>query len=875
MLIAASVAVASRSDDERACERERTALHAEVVRDRDRGPEIRQQFIDRIQDVRSRYAGKAPACVGRLYEHEVFLYILDHRYRELVDIVERYLEGEGRGTTPRTKVVLNMQRGWAREELGEIREAARAYYRAASLADRAPAEYGVRALNRAGRIARILGEQGEAEAYLNAAITLADDSLQTNPNLRDLKGITLTTLALLTEARLEGSALTAEQDSLNRLLENQTTAALEVLSASGQAAGFRALALSSQARMLARTGQIEEAREQLRDAAELARRAGPLLPRSILKVISTRAFVEESAGRTDTAREIYQQARAEAARLRALENEANTLQTLGRLEEREGHWAVARDYYLEAIDLNETQRDRLGLEDWRSSAFTTMLRPYRGLVRTQLLEGDVVGAFQTLDQTRARYLRDLLRSQAVRRSLRPDTRDQIDSVTEALAQTRLDYLQTDSPSERAALRLQTSAYQQQIERLTTADTTGVDGSQILDLPALRQRLGTEGRTLVAYFIDDTRSTAFVLRPDTLVAIDLETTGGQIRTALESIGWPWARGDADPAFQLAPLHALYQQLVEPVRPWVPTRRVTIIPDLEVATVPFAALLTDPTDGYESAPYLLYEWTISSELAASLIATSARTETVSAGAGTIDVVAFGKSDFGGERFTWNKDGLRALPNVAEEIAAVAASGSSRTYLNDDATEGRFYQETNDARIIHLASHAEATSSLPMYSRIFLESGGDHDGTLYLYELLDIELDADLVVLSGCSTADGERRDGEGLIGLQYGVRGAGASATVATLWPVADEATAELMGGFYESLADGQPKDEALRAAQLAYLESHEGLRASPFYWAAPVLSGDPAPIPFEPSVPWGPLGAIAVVVVGGGLAWRFRSKPAHV
>ena len=307
------------------------------------------------------------------------------------------------------------------------------------------------------------------------------------------------------------------------------------------------------------------------------------------------------------------------------------------------------------------------------------------------------------------------------------------------------------------------------------------------------------------------------------------------------------GTADPAFDLAALHRLYTLLVAPIAQHVPTERVVIVPDVEVATVPFAMLTTAPAERYEDAPYLLQEWTLSTELTASFADGDARTDS-----GAISVLAFGQSDFrtnrtGGNRSTWND-----LIHVSREVEQVGEYAGSQAFLGSDATEARFATLAGEARVIHLASHAKADPALPLYSQIELGGDDNNDGTLYLYEVLELPLVADLVVLSGCSTADGGRRDGEGLIGLQFGMRAAGAAATLATLWPVADGATADLMDDFYDGLADGLDKDEALRYAQLAYLGAHEGLAASPFFWAAPVLSGSPAPVPLHRPFPWAQL-----------------------
>jgi CHAT domain-containing protein len=103
------------------------------------------------------------------------------------------------------------------------------------------------------------------------------------------------------------------------------------------------------------------------------------------------------------------------------------------------------------------------------------------------------------------------------------------------------------------------------------------------------------------------------------------------------------------------------------------------------------------------------------------------------------------------------------------------------------------------------------------------------------LDLK-DVGLVTLSACDTARGKVVGGEGVQAFSQSFLAAGASATIASMWKVADEPTASFMNQVYYSLAQGAPKAEALRAAKLSFLRSNS-LLSSPRYWAAFVLTGD--------------------------------------
>ena len=379
--------------------------------------------------------------------------------------------------------------------------------------------------------------------------------------------------------------------------------------------------------------------------------------------------------------------------------------------------------------------------------------------------------------------------------------------------------------------------------------------------------------LVSYLMDRDQTVAFVVTPDTLVARVLPTTARDIRSLLNRAGGAWGSG----AVRLDPLHALYERLVRPLRDLLPERgHLVVIPDGPLADLPFGALVESPADDYASAQFLARRYAVSTDLAAALLVADAKRPER---AYSIDLLAFGRSTFGE---TTEPNGRRGgpllidLPNVIREIARVGDHVENReTALNDDATEARFDRDAGKARILHVASHAQADAAFPLYSRFYLwnDPESDDDGVVHLFELQSLRLPAELVVLSGCSTAAGEKQSGEGTIGLQYGVRAAGAAATLATLWPVDDRATTEIVDAFYAGLADGLPKDEALQRAQIGYIDTHSGAEASPWYWAAPVLSGDPRPLPLHaPVAGW--LRVLVALLGGvgtGWLAWRRRSS----
>ncbi len=180
-------------------------------------------------------------------------------------------------------------------------------------------------------------------------------------------------------------------------------------------------------------------------------------------------------------------------------------------------------------------------------------------------------------------------------------------------------------------------------------------------------------------------------------------------------------------------------------------------------------------------------------------------------------------------------------ADQIFAAAPSTSSFRALDFEASrENVLRPEISNYRIVHFATHAILHSEHPDLSGIVLslvnERGEPVNGFLRLNEIYNMNLNADLVVLSACQTALGKEIRGEGLIGLTRGFMYAGTPRVVASLWKVDDVATAELMKIFYQKmLKENVRPAAALRAAKIEMMKQKRW--SSPYYWAAFELQGD--------------------------------------
>jgi CHAT domain-containing protein len=186
------------------------------------------------------------------------------------------------------------------------------------------------------------------------------------------------------------------------------------------------------------------------------------------------------------------------------------------------------------------------------------------------------------------------------------------------------------------------------------------------------------------------------------------------------------------------------------------------------------------------------------------------------------------------------LSASRHEAEKIAALAP-GKVWSALDLAANrEAVLSGGLRDYRVIHFATHAVADTRNPELSGLVLSlvdaSGKPQEGFLGVSDIYELDLGADLVVLSGCQTALGKEVRGEGIMGLTRGFLYAGVPRVVASLWPVQDRTTAELMARFYRALwQDHLPAATALREAQRSL--RHDPRYRDPYSWAGFVLQGD--------------------------------------
>ncbi|MGB5896775.1 MAG: CHAT domain-containing tetratricopeptide repeat protein, partial [Geitlerinemataceae cyanobacterium] len=179
------------------------------------------------------------------------------------------------------------------------------------------------------------------------------------------------------------------------------------------------------------------------------------------------------------------------------------------------------------------------------------------------------------------------------------------------------------------------------------------------------------------------------------------------------------------------------------------------------------------------------------------------------------------------------LSSLPGAEREAAAIAQFLGTEALIGDAATESAVLERLPQASIVHLATHGlldDFGYGIP--GAIALAPYGNNDGLLTAGEILDLKLNADLVVLSACDTGRGEIT-GDGVVGLSRALVTAGVPSIIVSLWKVDDAATSELMQQFYRNWQESGDKAQALRQAMLTTMQQHP----EPSHWAAFTLIGE--------------------------------------
>ena len=493
---------------------------------------------------------------------------------------------------------------------------------------------------------------------------------------------------------------------------------------------------------------------------------------------------------------LYQQVLAITIEQQHPPAEALTRTSLGRALLETGQAAAATKMLLTAINIWESLRP--GLTDvYKVSIFESQAQTYLQLQQALIAQGKINSALEIAERGRSKAFVELLTSRLSPNSKIPPT---IKPLT-------INQIQLLAKKQKATL---------------------VEYSIISD------------KLLYIWVVQPTGVVSF--KQVNLTSTPLTELVSSSRKSLGLRGRGITNASVDAVPQVSKLKQLHKLLIEPIAKSLPTdpnQRVIFIPQNELLLVPFPALKDQNNN------YLIEKHNILTAPAIQVLQlTSERRERL--GGDTFaslqgkDALVVGNPIMpsiitkSGEK----PQQLPTLPGAEAEAIEVAKLLKTKPMTGKVATKASILQQMNKARIIHLATHGllDDFKGLGVPGAIALapdNTGQINDGLLTADEILNLNLNAVLVVLSACDTGEG-RITGDGVVGLSRSLISAGASSVIVSLWAVSDDSTEFLMTKFYENLQQNPDQAVALRNAMLTTMKEY----SRPLDWAAFTLIGEP-------------------------------------
>lgn len=384
-----------------------------------------------------------------------------------------------------------------------------------------------------------------------------------------------------------------------------------------------------------------------------------------------------------------------------------------------------------------------------------------------------------------------------------------------------------------------------------------------------QKALAPGELLLQYFWGDSMVVVFGLQQNALLTHSfrrdaaMEQSLEDFQAALAD----WRLPAATCAGRAAPL---YERLCAPLLARAQgVQRLILVPDGPLWALPFEALTAA-----QEAPFLVEQYPLSYDWSGALW-WQARTRGRTAWAFRSEYGGFAPQYPASAQYaaTLGSTAPGDLPEARAAVGAAAASWGGRAWQGEGVDEDLFRREAGRYHLLHLAMHGQADRHDRTRTGLLFPDPKGGIQLLNSLEISQMDLRAELAVLSACNTNSGANYRGEGVMSLSRAFALAGCPAITANLWEVPSRETNDITADFLQLLRRGRSKDEALRAAKLTYLARAEPERRHPYFWAGQVLIGREDPLPGSHLGWW--LGGVLAVLGLLGWVWyrKRRSFPA--
>jgi CHAT domain-containing protein/Flp pilus assembly protein TadD len=529
-------------------------------------------------------------------------------------------------------------------------------------------------------------------------------------------------------------------------------------------------------------------------------------------------------------------------------------QALGRTDE-------ARRAFEEAITLVETLRTQTaGGEQERQRYFEREVSPYYAMVGLLVSENRPEEALVYAERAKGRVLLDVIRGGRanITKAMTAQEREQEKRLAQDIAalnrqilyegarpqpdRSRTDELKARLEKMRFAradfqTRLYAAHPELRVQRGQAPQFKPVEAAALI---------ADANSALVEYAVTDEATYLFALTKTTgKASVDLKVYKIPVkRKQLSSLvdGFRQTLATRDPEFR-KPARELYDLLLKPAAAHLQGKTsIVIVPDDRLWELPFQALMPAANRHLieDSAISYAPSLTVLREMMAG------RGKRKASSQPTAELFALGNPALGKQtvervKLTLRDERLNPLPQAEREVKTLAelyGAAHSKVYVGAEAREETAKSEASRYRVLHFATHGILNDASPMYSNLVLTQGdAGEDGLLEAWELMNLDLRADLVVLSACETARGRVGAGEGVIGLSWALFVAGSPTTVVSQWKVASASTAQLMLEFHKNLNPAPSrarKAGALRAAAMKLMKTTE--YRHPLHWAGFIIVG---------------------------------------
>ncbi len=517
-------------------------------------------------------------------------------------------------------------------------------------------------------------------------------------------------------------------------------------------------------------------------------------------------------------------------------------------------------YAQKSIHLNEQIREANASHTDRQLFVSKSMSAIELGITSAFSIGKVTPAFAISEKGKARGLSDILSEKGLHEtvplpdSLLVPTRvilNRIQAIEKELA--------TDLVSEkRSRLRKQRKVLFQNWQELQAQiRTVAPEYSNLIYETTVQadhlQSVLSKDEVLVSYFVGTVNTFVFLITSSALEMIDLGPSDS-LKRLIDQFqsefipkqkltikrNDPLTQGLLDEQFfKLS--HDFYKKL------WLPfdssdlllNKKIVLIPDGFLNYLPFELLIKDNVQkDYQNYYYLVQDHPISYYPSATLLY-SERTKEKQVEPPPKDFFGLGVSQFTDINCTIDGNAYSNLSSIAASINRLRdlfSSNLSAAILDEQVTEGAFKSlDLVNYRYLHFATHGVINTETPDFSSILLQPDDQEDGCLNMYEIFDLNFNADLVTLAACQTGIGKLVHGEGMVGFTRALMYAGTPSVILSLWEVTDESTNQLFLDYYLKLAkDGSDKYAPLRATQLGMIKSGE--YSNPYYWAPFVFIG---------------------------------------